>query len=506
MRWGGNGSAADLVFVNGAVYTVDATRCWAQAVAVRDGRIALVGTDDDVRAAVGGGTEVIDLAGRMLVPGFQDAHVHPIAAGIDMLQCDLHDLDSKAGYLAAIAAYAEANPDEQWILGGGWSMDVFPRGCPSKDDLDPIVPDRPVFLPNRDGHSAWVNSVALERAVSSVTSDPGDGRIERTADGEPSGTLHEARCSSSGISGSPFATGRRRRSGGGAGVPARARHHRVAGRDRRGRVRRLDGLVRGLRGCGRGGNVDGARRRRALVGPARGTRADRQPRRAPGARRDRTLRRHLGEDHAGRRLRELHGSRPGPVPGCERRGDGQPGDLVRRAGSPQGGGDPARCVGVPGPFPRPGGPSGPGGARCRGGGPADQRADRHPSAPRPPPDRASGRPPTVPVPRRGRERATALGGARDADGRAHDPVPGRAPMDVAVPVRQPRPERCDARDGERLVRVEPQPLWRCRSPSNGEGRTRPPRRSARASPRCSSPRSGSTSPRPSAPSPWGRPT
>ena len=90
---GGNGSAADLVFVNGAVYTVDATRSWAQAVAVRDGRIALVGTDDDIRAAVGGGTEVIDLDGRMLVPGFQDAHVHPVSAGIDMLQCDLHDLD-----------------------------------------------------------------------------------------------------------------------------------------------------------------------------------------------------------------------------------------------------------------------------------------------------------------------------------------------------------------------------------------------------------------------------
>ena len=73
---GGNGSAADLVFVNGAVYTVDAMRSWAQAVAVRDGRVALVGTDDDVRAAIGPGTEVIDLAGRMLIPGFQDAHVH----------------------------------------------------------------------------------------------------------------------------------------------------------------------------------------------------------------------------------------------------------------------------------------------------------------------------------------------------------------------------------------------------------------------------------------------
>ena len=167
---GGNGSAADLVFVNGAVYTVDAMRSWAQAVAVRDGRVALVGTDEDVRAAIGQGTEVIDLAGRMLIPGFQDAHVHPVSAGIDMLQCDLHELDSKDGYLAAIAAYAAADPNEPWILGGGWSMDVFPRGCPSKIDLDRVTPDRPVFLPNRDGHSAWVNSAALGRAgVSSVT-------------------------------------------------------------------------------------------------------------------------------------------------------------------------------------------------------------------------------------------------------------------------------------------------------------------------------------------------
>jgi len=189
---GGNGSAANLVFVNGAVYTVDAMRSWAQAVAVRDGRVALVGADEDVRAAIGQGTEVIDLAGRMLIPGFQDAHVHPVSAGIDMLQCDLHELDSKDAYLAAIAAYADADPNEPWILGGGWSMDVFPRGCPSKTDLDRVVRDRPVFLPNRDGHSAWVNSAALERAgVSSVTLDPADGRIERDADGAPTGTLHE---------------------------------------------------------------------------------------------------------------------------------------------------------------------------------------------------------------------------------------------------------------------------------------------------------------------------
>jgi len=186
-----NGSA-DLVFVNGAVYTVDAVRRWARAVAVSDGRIAAVGNDDDVRDLVGRGTEVIDLEGRMLLPGFQDAHVHPPVAGVEMLQCDLHELWGLEAYLERIREYARAHPDVGWILGGGWSMDVFPGGTPTKDLLDEIVPDRPVFLPNRDGHGAWVNSRALELAgITRDTPDPRDGRIERDELGEPTGTLHE---------------------------------------------------------------------------------------------------------------------------------------------------------------------------------------------------------------------------------------------------------------------------------------------------------------------------
>ena len=183
---------ADLAFVNGAVYTVDAARSWARAVAVRGGRIVGVGTDDGIRALVGPATEVVDLSGRMLVPGFQDAHVHPVGGGLDMLQCDLHDLSTEEEYLLAIKTYAEEHPEREWILGGGWSMDVFPGGTPTKELLDALVPDRFVYLPNRDGHSTWVNSRALELAgVTSDTPDPADGRIERTDDGEPSGTLHE---------------------------------------------------------------------------------------------------------------------------------------------------------------------------------------------------------------------------------------------------------------------------------------------------------------------------
>ncbi|HEX9123500.1 MAG TPA: amidohydrolase family protein [Actinomycetota bacterium] len=186
------GTPADLVFVNGAVYTVDAARRWARAVAVRGGRIVAVGTDDTVRELIGSRTEVVDLRGRMLLPGFQDAHAHPPAGGLEMLRCHLSDAYSLADYERVVAVYAKTHPEADWILGGGWSMDIFPGGTPTADVLDRLVPDRPAFLPNRDGHSAWVNSKALELAgVTAETPDPVDGRIERDRRGAPSGTLHE---------------------------------------------------------------------------------------------------------------------------------------------------------------------------------------------------------------------------------------------------------------------------------------------------------------------------
>jgi predicted amidohydrolase YtcJ len=183
---------ADLAFVNGAVYTVDAASSWARAVAVRDGRIVAVGTDDDVREHIGAATEVLDLAGKMLLPGFQDAHVHAQGGGIDRLRVDMSEVHSADDYARVIRTYADANPDADWILGGGWAMDIFPGGNPSRQQLDAIVPDRPAFFANRDNHAAWVNTRALEIAgVDASTPDPVDGRIEREADGGPQGTLHE---------------------------------------------------------------------------------------------------------------------------------------------------------------------------------------------------------------------------------------------------------------------------------------------------------------------------
>ncbi len=118
--------------------------------------------------------------------------MHPVHGGLARLRCWLHDARGREAYLAVIAEYARSHPDEAWIRGGGWYMDDFPGGTPTREDLDAIVPDRPVILGNRDGHGVWVNTRALELAgVTADTTDPADGRIERDADGRPSGTLHE---------------------------------------------------------------------------------------------------------------------------------------------------------------------------------------------------------------------------------------------------------------------------------------------------------------------------
>jgi predicted amidohydrolase YtcJ len=188
------GTPADLVFSGGSVMTMDATTPRAAAVAVRDGRIAAVGTEAEIRQWIGPRTRQVKLAGRTLLPGFQDAHAHPATSGLELLFCSLHEVETTAhAYLAAIDAYARANPDRPWVIGNGWYLAAFPGGTPSRQDLDRVVPDRPAFLENRDGHGAWVNSRALEIAgITRDTPDPAHGRIERDAAGDPSGTLHES--------------------------------------------------------------------------------------------------------------------------------------------------------------------------------------------------------------------------------------------------------------------------------------------------------------------------
>ena len=182
---------ADLVFTGGPVFTADGARSRATSVAVTGERITAVG-HDEVRELVGPGTEVVDLAGRLLLPGFQDAHVHAVYGGVELGECDLTGTTDPAEYQRRIRAFAEAHPEREWITGSGWSMESFPGGAPTRQLIDAVVADRPVYLLNRDHHGAWANSRALELAgLTAATADPVDGRIEREADGGPSGMLQE---------------------------------------------------------------------------------------------------------------------------------------------------------------------------------------------------------------------------------------------------------------------------------------------------------------------------
>ena len=181
----------DLILSGGPVFTAGAVGARPTAVAVEGGRVVAVG-HDEVLALAGPRTEHVDLSGRLLVPGFQDAHVHPVWAGLDMIRCDLSELATAPDYLERIGRYAADNPALPWILGAGWSMSAFPGGTPTAAALDEVVRDRPAYFANRDGHGGWVNSAALRLAgIDRDTPDPSDGRIERDATGTPTGTLHE---------------------------------------------------------------------------------------------------------------------------------------------------------------------------------------------------------------------------------------------------------------------------------------------------------------------------
>jgi hypothetical protein len=206
-RAGGRAMASSLLFTGGAVYTPDATgrrlvpaggaetsTSGGAAVAVRGGRVVAVGAhgDRDVRDAAGPGCEVVDLNGRALLPGFQDAHAHPAFAGLTMVRCNLIGAQTLDEALARIARYIAGHPDAEWIAGSGWRMEWFASGTPSRQLLDQHTGGRPAFLVNRDVHGAWANTRALELAgIGPGTPDPPDGRIEREADGGPQGTLHE---------------------------------------------------------------------------------------------------------------------------------------------------------------------------------------------------------------------------------------------------------------------------------------------------------------------------
>jgi predicted amidohydrolase YtcJ len=184
---------ADLVLRHGAVYTVWPSRPWVEALAIRDGRLVFVGDEAGVDKFIGRATRVIDLAGRMVLPGFQDSHSHPLSGGLELGECNLYLARTAAEIEGAIRAYGQDHPNLPWIRGNGWQLPVFYNANPSRQLLDVLVPDRPAFFYAADGHSAWVNSKAIELAgLTRDTPDPPNGRIERDGAGNPSGTLRES--------------------------------------------------------------------------------------------------------------------------------------------------------------------------------------------------------------------------------------------------------------------------------------------------------------------------
>jgi hypothetical protein len=185
---------AELVFTNGAIWTAAPARPWAEALAVREGHIVYVGEEGGVTRYIGSETKVVDLAGRMVLPGFEDTHAHPLSGGLELGECNLYDAGTVAEVEGLIRAYAGAHRNLAWVKGNGWQLPVFAGANPRKEVLDHLVPDRPALFYAADGHSAWVNSKALALAgITRATKDPEHGRIERDPrTGEPSGTLRES--------------------------------------------------------------------------------------------------------------------------------------------------------------------------------------------------------------------------------------------------------------------------------------------------------------------------
>jgi len=183
---------ADVVF-RGRVYTVEPAQPWAEAVAVTGDRISFVGSAAGAAPFIGSDTEVVDLGEGMLLPGFQDTHVHPVSGGVELAECDLNPATSVAQIERRIADCLAREPDAPWLQGGGFQLTLFEDGAPSRQLLDRLAPDRPAFLSSADGHTGWANSRALEAAgITRETPDPPpDGVIVRDAAGEPQGTLRE---------------------------------------------------------------------------------------------------------------------------------------------------------------------------------------------------------------------------------------------------------------------------------------------------------------------------
>jgi predicted amidohydrolase YtcJ len=185
---------ADLIITNAKVWTVDKAHPTARAVAVLGDRIVAVGSNADVNVWRGHDTKVIDAGGKLVLPGFNDAHVHFVSGGLQLESVQLNDATSKQEFVRRIAAQAKKTPKGEWIQGGDWDETKWsPLSLPTKELIDPVTPDNPVFVSRYDGHSALANSAALRLAgIKPQTPDPPGGVIVRDAQGNPTGDLKDA--------------------------------------------------------------------------------------------------------------------------------------------------------------------------------------------------------------------------------------------------------------------------------------------------------------------------
>ena len=187
---------SDTIILHARIYTVSEKQPWAEALAILGDKIVAIGSEKEVAAYRSSSTHVIDAGGRLLLPGFEDCHIHFMDGSMGLTEVDLNDASTIAEIQRRVKKYADSHPKEKepWITGMGWTYPTFgPTALPDKKILDEIVPDRPIYLIAFDGHSSWANSKALQMAgITDTTPDPPNGKIIRDANGEATGALKES--------------------------------------------------------------------------------------------------------------------------------------------------------------------------------------------------------------------------------------------------------------------------------------------------------------------------
>jgi len=189
------GNQPDVVYKHGKIYTVNESAPWAEAVAIKDGKFFKVGTSAEVEALAGANTDIVDLAGRMAMPGIVDLHVHPFATPLfNIINLDFSEPTNPEKMIAEVKEFADSHPGKKWIRGGSWGVGVFPNNSPGKGLLDAVVADRPVVLIDQTGHAYWLNSKALELAgIDASTHTDEKYIIDKDPNtGEPTGVVRES--------------------------------------------------------------------------------------------------------------------------------------------------------------------------------------------------------------------------------------------------------------------------------------------------------------------------